>query len=69
MPLQTGFPRRIPRVLRPTLLEFVWGDGSRSWPDDYPEDGREVVVTGRFETYSEGEATYAHLVDASLEEA
>lgn len=50
-------------------LEFVWGDGSRTWPDEYPEDGHEVVVTGRFEVYNEGSAKYVHLVDASLEDA
>lgn len=50
-------------------LEFVWGDGSRTWPDDYPEDGHEVVVTGVFEVYREGGNGYVHLVSASMEDA
>lgn len=50
-------------------IEFVWGDGSRAYPSEYPEDGTKVVVTGRFETYAEGNRYYAHLVDASLEAA
>lgn len=50
-------------------LEFVWGDGTHAWPQDYPKEETEVVVTGVFQTYKEGKSTYAHLVDASLEVA
>lgn len=50
-------------------LEFVWGDGSHAYPGEYPEDGTEVVVTGIFEPYTEGDENYVHLVDASLEAA
>ncbi len=50
-------------------LEFVWGDGSHVWPQDYPEDGNEVTVTGVFEVYTEGTVKYIHLVHASPEEA
>ena len=50
-------------------LEYVWGDGSHVYPGEYPEDGREAVVTGRFEVYTEGDVRYAHLVDASFEAA
>lgn len=50
-------------------LEFVWGDGSHSWPQDYPEDGCEVVVTGKFETYTEGASTYVHLTGSSMQAA
>ena len=46
-------------------IEFVWG-GEHSFPDHYPESGAEIVVTGRFETYFEGEWEYMHLVDAEL---
>lgn len=47
-------------------LEFVWGAGDHAYPDDYPADGTQVVVCGRFETYEENGVHYAHLVDASL---
>lgn len=50
-------------------FEFVWGDGSRTWPADYPSEDTEVVVTGSFDTYKEGETTFCHLVGASLQEA
>lgn len=50
-------------------FEFVWGDGSHAYPKDYPGDGTEVVVCGRFEPYSEGTMNYIHLVDASLQAA
>ncbi|MCR5845522.1 MAG: hypothetical protein K6G78_03010 [bacterium] len=50
-------------------LEFVWGDGSRKWPQDYPEDGCEVTVTGVFEIYMEDEFKYVHLTKSSLEKA
>ena len=46
-------------------IEFVWG-GEHSFPDSYPESGAEIMVTGRFETYFEGEWEYMHLVDAEL---
>ncbi|MBR4539944.1 MAG: hypothetical protein IKO52_14040 [Clostridia bacterium] len=46
-------------------IEFVWG-GEHSFPDNYPESGTEIMVTGRFETYFEGEWEYMHLVDAEL---
>lgn len=48
-------------------LEFVWDDGSHTYPDEYPAAGTEVIVTGRFETYTEESSRYVHLVDASLE--
>lgn len=50
-------------------MEFVWGDGSHAFPGEYPEDGTQVVVTGKFEVYTEDAAKYVHLVDASLEAA
>ena len=35
-------------------MEFVL-DGDYSYPEDYPEPGTEVTVTGVFDTYMEGE--------------
>lgn len=48
-------------------LEFVLND-SYVYPDDYPVDGDEVVVTGIFETYEEGNYVVLHLKDAVIEE-
>jgi hypothetical protein len=50
-------------------LEFVWDDGSHAYPDEYPEDNVEIVVTGIFETYNEeGDSNlYCRLKDATLE--
>lgn len=51
-------------------LEFIWGDGSHVFPDEYPEDGTEAVVEGTFETYKDNPDDvyeYIHLVDASFE--
>ena len=51
-------------------MEFEWGDGSHKYPDEYPSDGTEVVVVGRFETYKDDPNDvyeYCHVADASLE--
>lgn len=47
-------------------LEFVWGDGSHVYPDEYPADGTKVVIDGTFEKYTEDESTYCRLGNASL---
>jgi len=46
-------------------IEFVWG-GEHKWPDEYPEIGTDIIVTGRLETYEEEGVKYLHLVDAEL---
>nr|MCR4877168.1 hypothetical protein [Clostridiales bacterium] len=46
-------------------IEFVWG-GEHTWPDDYPEGGTDIIVTGRLEAYDEDGQMYLHLVDAEL---
>ena len=46
-------------------LEFV-RKGDYEWPDEYPMDGVDITVTGRFEVYEEGEYLFAHLVDSEL---
>ncbi len=43
--------------------------GKHKYPDDYPELGSEITVTGTFGTYDEGEYTYCQLSDATLEVA
>ena len=35
--------------------------GKRKYPDDYPEIGTEITVTGKFERYTEGEDVYYRL--------
>jgi len=48
-------------------IEFVWNDDKMTYPDDYPELGKEIVVTGKFETYMEGSDLYCHLNKARME--
>lgn len=47
-------------------LEFVWGDGSHIYPDEYPNDGTEVVVDGTFELYMENDSRYCRLANADF---
>ena len=46
-------------------LEFVLA-GEKTYPDDYPELGSEITVTGVFQLYDENGTTYCHLVDAEM---
>ncbi len=46
-------------------IEFELKSGY-SYPDDYPEEGGEICVTGIFDTYEEGEYTYCTLRNASI---
>ncbi len=46
-------------------IEFVW-EGEHAWPEDYPEIGTDIVVTGRLEIYQEDGYDYLHLLDAKL---
>ncbi|MFT3983588.1 MAG: hypothetical protein QM697_06755 [Lachnospiraceae bacterium] len=50
-------------------MEFVWGDGSHHYPDEYPEENAEIIVTGTFGTYYDEADSYLYcrLEDASLE--
>lgn len=50
-------------------MEFVWGDGSHSYPDEYPEENAEIVVTGTFGTYYDEVDSYLYcrLQNATLE--
>lgn len=47
-------------------MEFVW-NGEHAYPDDYPELGTDMIVTGRWESYMEGDYMYLHLTDAQVE--
>ena len=46
-------------------MEFVLKDGY-SYPEDYPNVGEEVCVTGVFSTYTEDGKTYCTLRDADM---
>ena len=41
-------------------IEFVW-EGDHSYPEDYPENGTEVEVTGVYGTYEEEGVTYNYV--------
>lgn len=47
-------------------IEFVLS-GDYSYPEDYPELGDTITVTGIFDTYIEGEYQYCQLIDAELD--
>ncbi len=46
-------------------IEFVWA-GEHAWPNEYPEEGTDIIVTGRLATYEEEGNLYLHLVEAQL---
>lgn len=46
-------------------IEFVL-DGEYTYPDDYPELGTEITVTGIFNYYKEDYNTYCQLLNAQL---
>jgi hypothetical protein len=46
-------------------IEFVPAD-ERKYPDDFPELGSIITVTGVFDTYEEGGYTYCTLREAKL---
>ena len=46
-------------------VEFLWA-GNHKYPDDYPNEGDGIIVTGVFDIYYEGENKYIQLKDASL---
>ena len=48
-------------------LEFVLA-GEHTYPDDYPELGNEITVTGTFELYEEDGFQYCRLADAEMVE-
>lgn len=46
-------------------IEFLWS-GEHSYPDDYPELGSEITVTGEFQTYEEYGVVYCQLINADV---
>ncbi|MCR5788667.1 MAG: hypothetical protein K6G83_02150 [Lachnospiraceae bacterium] len=47
-------------------IEFVLTD-DYTYPDDYPQEGGAICVTGTFDTYQEGDYTYCTLRNARIE--
>lgn len=47
-------------------IEFILTDG-HAYPDDYPEPGEIVTVSGVFDTYEEDGFYYCQLIDAKME--
>lgn len=47
-------------------LEFIL-TGEHTYPNDYPELGSEITVTGTFEVYTENGFQYCRLKDAAFE--
>ena len=47
-------------------IEFVPA-GDLKYPDDFPEEGEEITVTGTFSTYYEDEELYCTLKDSLIE--
>jgi hypothetical protein len=48
-------------------IEFIWNDDEMIYPDDYPELGEEIVITGEFQTYMEQMQLYCHLEKTIIE--
>ena len=46
-------------------MEFLWA-GNHKYPEDYPNEGDEITVTGVFDIYYEGDKKYCQLKDSSL---
>lgn len=47
-------------------IEFVL-DGDYKYPEDYPEIGTEITITGKFNSYEEDDVKYCQLLDAEIE--
>lgn len=49
-------------------LEFVWGDGSHKYPDEYPAEDTEIEVQETFETHKEKEydTTFCRLANVDM---
>lgn len=50
-------------------MEFIWGDGSHAYPDEYPKENAKITVTGTYQTYQDAgdDSVYCRLKDAQLE--
>ena len=46
-------------------IEFTLA-GDHRWPEDYPEPGTDIIITGRLETYMEDGMRYLNLADSEM---
>ena len=46
-------------------MEFLW-KGDHKYPEDYPNEGDGIIVTGIFDIYYEDQVKYCQLKDATL---
>ena len=46
-------------------MEFLW-KGDHKYPEDYPNEGDAIIVTGVFDIYYEDQVKYCQLKDATL---
>lgn len=51
-----------------TGIEFIWGDGTHKYPDEYPQNDQIIEICGKFETYKEDgdDRIYFRINNASL---
>lgn len=42
-------------------MEFIWDDGTHTYPDEYPEEESEVTITGVFNYYKDDGLTFCYL--------
>ena len=42
-------------------IEFIWDNGNKVYPDDFPAEYTEVIVTGTFSSYDELGTTYYYI--------
>ena len=47
-------------------IEFIWDNGSHMYPNNHPEESREIAVTDVFEMYTDGRTLFARIADAAL---
>lgn len=48
-------------------LELIW-DGAHTYPEDYPEEGSEIEITGVFQSYIEEGNTYYYVLVNEVKE-
>lgn len=42
-------------------VEFIWDENSHIYPDEYPEEGREILIQGVYGSYVEENTTYYYI--------
>ncbi|MBE5944497.1 MAG: hypothetical protein E7258_06215 [Lachnospiraceae bacterium] len=42
-------------------FEFIWDEGAHTYPDEYPKDDQEIVISGELKCYEEEDYIYYYL--------